>query len=188
MEPKYEVKVKRVKTTKVGDVFSVQIDDHHKKYMQYIASDMEQLNSDVIRAFSKVYETHENPELSQIINDRVDFYAHCVTKSGIRYGFWKFVGNIQDVGSLDNVLFRTSLELNPVKVSKSWRIWKLGGKPKEVGCIKGNYRNAAIGSVFPPHVIVERMKTGLLSVFYPEFELESDSPSLWVKIKQALGR
>ncbi|MGL5317447.1 MAG: Imm26 family immunity protein [Bacteroidales bacterium] len=172
MEYKYEVKVKRVKTTKIGDVFVVQIDDHHKKYMQYIASDMEQLNSDVIRAFSKVYETHENPELSQIINDRVDFYAHCVTKSGIRYGFWELVGNIQDVGSLEDILFRTSYDFgdSDIKISRNWRIWKLGYESTDVNKLEGGFRSAYLGMVYAPHRIVERIKTGVFSYSYPEFE------------------
>ncbi len=41
--------------TKVGDVFSVKLDNEVKKYFQLIAFDLTQLNSDVIRAFKKVY-------------------------------------------------------------------------------------------------------------------------------------
>lgn len=39
--------------TKVGDVFSVKLDNEMKKYFQLIAFDLTQLNSDVIRAFKK---------------------------------------------------------------------------------------------------------------------------------------
>ena len=45
--------------TKVGDVFSVKLDNEVKKYFQLIAFDLTQLNSDVIRAFKKVYPIHE---------------------------------------------------------------------------------------------------------------------------------
>ena len=45
--------IKRVKATKVGDVFEVKISDTEKKYMQYIASDISQLNSDVVRCLKK---------------------------------------------------------------------------------------------------------------------------------------
>lgn len=44
--------MKRV-LTKIGDVFEVKIDETSKKYFQYIANDMTQLNSDVIRGFKK---------------------------------------------------------------------------------------------------------------------------------------
>ena len=62
--------------TKIGDVFSVKIDNHSKKYFQYIISDLTQLNSDVIRAFKKVYLIDTNPDLSEIVNGEVEFYAH----------------------------------------------------------------------------------------------------------------
>jgi len=70
--------------TKIGDVFSVKIDDSSKKYFQYIISDLTQLNSDVIRAFKKVYPINTNPDLSEIVNGEVEFYAHCVTKLGLK--------------------------------------------------------------------------------------------------------
>ena len=55
--------------TKVGDVFSVKLDNEVKKYFQLIAFDLTQLNSDVIRAFKKVYPIHATPTLLDIVND-----------------------------------------------------------------------------------------------------------------------
>ena len=81
--------------TKIGDVFAVKIDDKSKKYMQYIVNDLIQLNSDVIRVFKKIYKIEEAPELSEIVNNEVEFYAHCVTKLGIKLGCWEKVGNIK---------------------------------------------------------------------------------------------
>ena len=92
--------------TKVGDVFSVKLDNEVKKYFQLIAFDLTQLNSDVIRAFKKVYAIHATPTLLNIVNDDVDFYAHCVTKFGIRMHLWDKVGNISDVGGTSTILFR----------------------------------------------------------------------------------
>lgn len=43
---------KRV-VTKIGDIFSVPISDKEKRYMQLIAFDLTQLNSDVVRIFKK---------------------------------------------------------------------------------------------------------------------------------------
>ena len=51
--------------------------------------DLTQLNSDVIRVFKTSYSEDNNCNLSEIINDEVDFYAHCVTKWGIQLGFGK---------------------------------------------------------------------------------------------------
>lgn len=61
--------------TKIGDVFSVRIDDNRKKYFQLIAFDLTQLNSDVIRAFAKVYPIDAVPDISEIISDEVGFYV-----------------------------------------------------------------------------------------------------------------
>jgi hypothetical protein len=92
--------------TKIGDVFSVKIDNNSKKYLQYIVSDLTQLNSDVIRAFKKAYPINANPDLSEIVKGEIEFYAHCVTKWGIKLGLWEQVGNIADVGKIDHILFR----------------------------------------------------------------------------------
>lgn len=61
--------IKRVKVTKIGDVFEVKFSDTEKKYMQYIASDLTCLNSDVVRGFSKVYTINVSP-MSLLIRKR----------------------------------------------------------------------------------------------------------------------
>ena len=38
--------LKRIKNTVIGDVFCAKIDENHKRYLQYIVSDLTQLNSD----------------------------------------------------------------------------------------------------------------------------------------------
>lgn len=43
--------------TKIGDIFCVKLDNNRKKHLQYVASDLTQLNSDVIRVFKIVYPT-----------------------------------------------------------------------------------------------------------------------------------
>ncbi len=80
--------------TKIGDVFSVKIDGSSKKYFQLVAFDLTQLNSDVIRAFKIMYPLNANPDLSEIVNGEVEFYAHCVTKLVLKMNYWEGVGNI----------------------------------------------------------------------------------------------
>ncbi len=156
--------------TKKGDVFSVKIDDKSKKYFQYIISDLTQLNSDVIRAFKKVYPINANPDLSEIVNGEVEFYAHCVTKLGIKMGFWEKVGNTDDVGNFDDVLFRSSGDNPQTKVSHDWWVWKINKEQRRVGKLKGENRKAELGSVIPPDGIVHRIQTGKYDFVYPEFE------------------
>lgn len=156
--------------TKKGDVFSVKIDDKSKKYFQYIISDLTQLNSDVIRAFKKVYPINANPDLSEIVNGEVEFYAHCVTKLGIKMGFWEKVGNTDDVGNFDDVLFRSSGDNPQTKVSHDWWVWKINKEQRRVGKLEGENRKAELGSVIPPDSIVHRIQTGKYDFVYPEFE------------------
>lgn len=163
--------IKRVRNTKVGDIFAAKIDDKHKKYLQYIISDMSQLNSDVIRAFSKTYPLEANPSLEDIIKDKVDFYAHCSTKAGIKKSLWEKVGNISNVGQIDHILFRDSGDFgNPqVKISDDWWVWKINEPFMYVGKLEGEYKNAEIGVVFQPERIINKLKTGSYLIAYPEF-------------------
>jgi hypothetical protein len=155
--------------TKTGDVFSVKIDDNSKKYLQYIISDLTQLNSDVIRVFKKIYPLSANPDLSEIVKGEVEFYAHCVTKLGIKMGYWECVGNITDVGKF-NVLFRSSGDNPQTKVSQNWWVWKINEEQKQVGKLEGENQKAEIGSVIPPDSIVHRMQTGKYDFIYPAYE------------------
>jgi len=164
--------------TKIGDVFSVKLDDKSKKYFQLIAFDLYQLNSDVIRAFKKVYSIDTNPDLSEITKGEVDFYAHCVTKFGIKMGLWEKVGNIANVGQTDHIIFRGTSDLGhkcgeePIKISEKWYVWKLGDlQTVRVGKLEGENRKAEIGLVINPLGIVHRIKTGkYLFENYPGFE------------------
>lgn len=156
--------------TKLGDVFTVKIDENNKRFFQFITTDLTQLNSDVIRAFSKVYPTTANPDLQQIVVDEVEFYAHCVTKLGLSMGFWQKVGNICDVGNFNHVLFRSSADDPRTKISKNWWVWKINEEQKEVGLLNGDNRSAEIGSVIPPDSIVHRLKNGTYDFVYPGFK------------------
>jgi len=163
---------KRINNTKIGDVFSVQIDDRNKRYFQYIISDLSQLNSDVIRAFKKKYPLEKSPDLSEIVTDEIDFYAHCVTKAGIKRGLWEKIGNIPDVGVTDQILFRDSRDYgNPqIKVSNDWWVWKINEPFNSVGKLEGVTKNAYIGIVFNPKSIFDWLKKGQYGGKYPDFE------------------
>ncbi len=158
--------------TKIGDVFSVRINEENIKYFQLIATDLTQLNSDVIRAFKKTYPLNTSPDLFEIITHEVDFYAHCVTKWGIKMGYWNKVGNISDIGKIDHILFRDSSDFgNPqVKVSQNWWIWKINEEQISVGKLTGENENAEIGIIMDPESIVHRRKTGNYDGVYPDYK------------------
>jgi hypothetical protein len=161
--------------TKIGDIFSVKLDDNKKKYFQLIAYDYAQLNSDVIRVFKTSYAFNSNPELSEIVKDEVVFYTHCITKLGIKMGKWEKFGNILNVGELTSILFRGSSDSGSkvgeqVKKSNNWYIWKIGDKEfKKVGKLEGENQKAELGLVVNPNDVIERIKTGKFNFFYPQY-------------------
>src|ERR1700712_582245 len=120
-------------STKIGDIFSVKIGDK-KKYFQYIANDLTQLNSDVVRGFKMQYSVDSKPNLSDVIKSDVDFYAHCVIKLGVKMGLWEKVGNDEEVGDTKDILFRSASDYarkageEPIKVSSNWYVWKINDK------------------------------------------------------------
>ncbi len=162
--------------TRIGDVFFVKIDENNIKYFQLVAFDLTQLNSDVIRAFKKTYTINANIDLSEIVNGEVEFYAHCVTKFGLKMNLWEKVGNTTDIGKIDSILFRGCSDSGSkpgeqVKVSNKWYVWRINDQNfRRVGKLQGENRRAEIGIVVNPHDIVERIKTGRYSFFYPDFE------------------
>ena len=135
------------------------------------------LNSDVIRAFATAYPVSAEPNISDIVNDEVDFYAHCVIKWGVRLGFWEKIGNAVDVGELNDILFRDTSDYGhsegeePIRKSNNWYVWHIGDDDfTRVGELEGENRNAEIGVVMDPVSIVERLKTGRYGGFYPDYE------------------
>ncbi|WP_035644067.1 hypothetical protein [Flavobacterium sp. ASV13] len=168
--------MKRVMIKK-GDVFFVKINENSKRYFQYITNDLKQLNSDVIRCFKKTYSLEEKPNLDEIIKDEIFFYAHCVTKWGVKLGYWEKSGNITDVGTFEHILFRDTNDYGtirgqePIKVSNSWFVWRIGDlKSTFIGKLEGDNRNAEIGIVMDPESIVHRIKTGEYDGSYPDYE------------------
>ncbi len=124
--------------TKIGDVFCVAIDDEFKCYFQYIANDLTQLNSSVIRVFKTHYPLGVEPKIQEIINDEVDFYAHTILRIGIEDNIWHKIGNIKDLSSIDfeEILFASAEylvhreedgELRSIKVNplENWNVWKI---------------------------------------------------------------
>jgi len=163
--------------TKIGDIFSVKVDDCNKKYFQLVAFDLLQLNSDVIRAFKKVYPLDVTPELSEIINGEVEFYTHCVTKLGLKMNLWEKVGNAVEVGDPTNVLFRGTNDYgsvvgeDPIKISDRWYVWHINDKDfTRVGKLEGENQKSYIGIVINPLGVIELLKGNKYPINYPDFE------------------
>jgi len=168
--------MKRV-VTKIGDIFEVRMDEGHKKYFQYIANDLMQLNSSVIRAFKKVYPISDNPDLTEIIKREVDFYVYCILRVGVKLNLWTKLCKLSNVGNLDDIIFRDTDDYGikrgeeSIKVSHKWFVWRINDqKFTYVGKLEGENRKAEIGLVFNPYSIIDRMQLGRYKTSYPDFE------------------
>ena len=156
--------------TKIGDIFLVKL-ENSQRYFQYITNDMTQLNSSVIRAFEKHYPLDSLPNLTEVVKGKVDFYAHVVLRWGIELGYWEKAGKNPNIGQLNHILFRDSIDYGKqMKISQNWYVWNINEKFRTVGKLVGENQKADIGIVVSPDQIVERIKTGKYSFSYPGFE------------------
>lgn len=135
------------------------------------------MNSDVIRAFKTIYPKNLKPDLLEIVEGEVEFYAHCVVKFGVKWGLWEKVGSNKNIGETNHIIFRGTSDYGymvgeePIKISSDWYVWHINDRDfTDVGKLKGENRKAEIGIVVNPYDIVERIKTGKYNFFYPDFE------------------
>lgn len=163
--------------TKVGDIFSVELGNGNKKYFQYIANDLTQLNSDVIRSYKKEYPKEEQPDYGELFSGEIDFHAHTMINVGVKQNFFIQEGKSIVYPDIKNIVFRGTLDYGqkingePIKISNNWRIWHINDENfTSIGKLEGENRKAEIGIVIPPFAIVERIKTGKYNFVYPDFE------------------
>lgn len=160
--------------TKIGDIFSVGIGNGKKRYFQLIEFDSTQLNSDVIRAFETEYIVSDKPDIRTILYSKVTFYAHCVTKLGLKIETWEKYGASSDIGSTEGVFFRSSPDYGSqpgVRFrSEKWFVWEIGKDQVRVNRDDYRLNESYIGLVFTPNDIVGLLRGERLPAFYPDFE------------------
>ena len=144
---------KRV-VTKVGDVFCANIDGKYKRYLQYIVSDLTQLNSDVVRVFK----------------DEVEFYAHCVVSGGVKRGLWEKVGKCADVGDVENIIFKRKGDYTRPDIQNDWSVWRINKDFLYVGILEGEFKHSYIGLVFTPEDVFYKMKNGVYDCFAAKYD------------------
>lgn len=163
--------------SKIGDIFYVALENGNKKYFQYIANDLTQLNSDVIRVYKKEYSPKEEIDYTKLLSGEIDFHALTMINLGMKLAFFHKESNSLVYPDINSIMFRDSNDYGekingePIKISNNWHIWQIGDRRfTKVGKLVGEYRKAEIGVVIPPYAIVERIKTGQFNFVYPSFE------------------
>ena len=165
------------KYLKIGDIFEVILDDKTKGYVQYIADDMTQLNSRVIRVFKKRYSVGGTPSVDEITTDDVEFYAHITNiKYGEKGGTWRKTGKSENVGDIKKPIFRSTPEditlHSSSHFSKHWYVWRIGEDTQYVRPNNKLLPQSDIGMIIWPESVKERMITGKYHGFFPKYEGE----------------
>jgi hypothetical protein len=99
---------------KKGDIFSVAIDEKHVNFFQYIADDLTQLNSAIIRIFKEIYPKEKIFDWSEIVKGEVEFFTHTFVRNGVKYGYWQKAGHSSEIG----VVFDPASILHRIKTGK----------------------------------------------------------------------
>lgn len=161
--------------TKIGDVFCVDFPNNTKGYFQYIANDLTDLNSSVIRVFKRHYSSDAPIDINDIINDEIDFYAHTILRSGIASGAWYKIGKSEETGlsELEKVIFghinetiivkrfNRDYEIIDVNPLEHWEIWNVNKRMRNLGKLPKKYHGKVeIGWVVPYDYIIQRMISG----------------------------
>lgn len=158
---------KRVVNRK-GDIYCVNISNQYKVYFQYVADDMTQLNSSVIRVFKTRHQSESSPTIEEIINDSIDFYAHTMINIGLKQGLWSKIGSSKDMGNIDNIGFKM---LDSPK-DTSWYVWTINSPIEYHANLPSQYSHYDWGWVYASINIVKRIKDGCYYVIEEERKVD----------------
>lgn len=159
--------------TKIGNVFCAEIDGRYKCFFQYIMNDITQLNSSVIRVFKRRYPIDYKPDMEEIVNDEVLFYAHTILRVGIEFGAWYKVGKSMNLGEekCRKVLFGYTHdtifdESDHAHKILHWMVWHIGEEFVRIKDLpKIYYNDFEDGAIFTFMDIIERIKYGFFTSY-----------------------
>lgn len=159
---------------RTGDIFEVITDKGTKKYFQYIAKDISDLHSDVIRIFKKEYDLNDSPSSQDIVNGEIDTYMHTYIQLGIKAKLWRKYDWNRNIGAL-NIYFRDAKDYgqHPGEkfVSKQWEVWIINSNREYVGILPDMYYNSYPGLVSMPNAVIHRINYGEYKAkFYPDYK------------------
>ena len=161
--------------TRIGNVFCAEIDNECKRFFQYVANDIECLNSSVIRVFKTKYPMDYKPKIEEIVRDEVEFYAHTILKFGIVFNAWYKVGTSKNIGEgHKEALFADNLaELNE-DPKIHWNVWQFNKQPFIQGKLDKKYAQfIERGGVIPYVDIINRLKFGYFKYKLSGWKIEN---------------
>lgn len=154
--------------SKIGEIYQIN-GLEHKRYFQLVASDITQLNSDVIAVLSYKGDLPSKPaakELNEVTSAGIEFFTHTTVNAGFK-DLWTKIGKAKVVDYKD-ALFKDIYikddfpDWEPYEKDHyhSWVIWQVGGKWKKIGAKIDRYPEAELGMVFSPNNIIYRIEHG----------------------------
>lgn len=177
--------------TKIGDIFCVELGNGYKSYFQYIANDMTQLNSSVIRAFVGRYPMDYKPDMDELVKSEVAFYAHTIIKSGVQEDVFHKYGKSADLGldELEAVFFGIPSvgAANPgpggiilENPAKNWIIGKYNYERQNIGCLPPDLKPLIeCDGVLSYKCIVDRIRCGYYIGAMPFYDEVKREPWPW---------
>lgn len=160
------------KRLEIGDVYEVEV-KNGKKYMQYIGDDSSQLYSPVLRVFKNTY-PHDTVYSSELLKtNETEFYVHVTDLAlGEKDGKWKKIGNCNELGELEEIIFKSSVDWfanRNLEISENWYVWPMNGQNRDVKVDDEVLNRAFIGLVIQPDNVLEMIENkGVYPGVYPK--------------------
>jgi len=162
--------------TKVGDIFkTVSVGKKHR-YLQLVAIDRANLNSDVIVVFSAAMDRKVN--IDEVAQGPIEFYTHTSVSQGVRLGLWERVGNASVYINLENLHFKyhrgkehvdalkrvaakmNAPHLEPPFDMPYWDAWSLPDEQyHSISGLAGEKLDAQDGAILPARAVMSRLGT-----------------------------
>lgn len=159
--------------TKVGNIFRTQ---KGSRYLQLVAIDRANLNSDVV-VFFKATDADLGNDFDAIARLPVDFYIHVTASQGVKEGHWEKIGKAPVYVDLSTLVFKyyrdqfqvdmykkgyerdRSPRLKPPFDKPFWDIWTIPDERyHSVSKEKGDRIIGEEGGIFPPWVVMKRLE------------------------------
>ena len=154
---------------KQGNIYEVCTDDGKKHYFQYVTTDSECLQGDVIRVFDYVINSNDQMQLEELKKSPTKFFFQTYISLGEKWKLWKKVAHLPLPDDFEMPYFRESADLY-IETKKSYK-WYIG-KPNEkrifVGELNEEQKSFPYDGVNDPDAAVKMIKAGYDYEKYPE--------------------
>lgn len=161
-------------SSKIGDVYETIPIEGVPRYLQLIALDEINLNSDVVIVFEKTLANPAEKHVGAIVAQGVDFYIHTTVAQGVADGLWRKIGNAKARVKINQLKFKSyhdevegeilsqSAEVPAPPVPyPNWTIWTPADKEwRFISLEEGKKTIANESDIFPASDIIYRLRYG----------------------------